>query len=229
MLTSMLRTTYPYYLANEARRREHRSRRHRQVHRRGRDPGRAWPMPTAIDAAIAAAVDSRRSRWRRCRPTSARQILNHCVDRHFEERADELADALCIEAGKPIKDSRGEVYAPDRHVSHRGRGIGPDRRRGDEPGDFATRARLSRHVQAGADRPLFVHFAVQFPAQSGRPQGRPGDRRRLPVRAEARQPHADRSPDHRRSARRNRSAARAPSRSCPATATAPICSPPTIA
>jgi len=36
------------------------------------------------------------------------QVLQHCV-RRFEERADELAMALCIEAGKPIKDSRGEV------------------------------------------------------------------------------------------------------------------------
>lgn len=36
------------------------------------------------------------------------QVLNHCVER-FTERADELADILCIEAGKPIKDARGEV------------------------------------------------------------------------------------------------------------------------
>ena len=36
------------------------------------------------------------------------QILEHCVAR-FRERSDELAYALCIEAGKPIKDSKGEV------------------------------------------------------------------------------------------------------------------------
>ena len=42
-------------------------------------------------------------------PAYERQaILNHCVTR-FTERAEELAQALCIEAGKPIKDSRGEV------------------------------------------------------------------------------------------------------------------------
>lgn len=35
-------------------------------------------------------------------------ILDHCVKR-FREREDELAQALCIEAGKPINDSRGEV------------------------------------------------------------------------------------------------------------------------
>jgi acyl-CoA reductase-like NAD-dependent aldehyde dehydrogenase len=36
------------------------------------------------------------------------QTLEHCVDR-FTQRAEELAQVLCIEAGKPIKDSRGEV------------------------------------------------------------------------------------------------------------------------
>ena len=36
------------------------------------------------------------------------QILEHCVTR-FRERSDELAYALCVEAGKPIKDSKGEV------------------------------------------------------------------------------------------------------------------------
>ncbi len=42
-------------------------------------------------------------------PSYQRQeILNHCVSR-FKERAEELAQALCLEAGKPIKDSRGEV------------------------------------------------------------------------------------------------------------------------
>jgi len=35
-------------------------------------------------------------------------VLMHCVKR-FTERFDELAHALCIEAGKPIRDSRGEV------------------------------------------------------------------------------------------------------------------------
>ena len=35
-------------------------------------------------------------------------VLQHCVDR-FTERADELSEALCVEAGKPIKDARGET------------------------------------------------------------------------------------------------------------------------
>jgi acyl-CoA reductase-like NAD-dependent aldehyde dehydrogenase len=35
-------------------------------------------------------------------------VLMHCVAR-FKERFDELAYALCVEAGKPIKDAEGEV------------------------------------------------------------------------------------------------------------------------
>lgn len=42
-------------------------------------------------------------------PAYERQdVLTHCVDR-FRSRREELALALCIEAGKPIKDARGEV------------------------------------------------------------------------------------------------------------------------
>jgi acyl-CoA reductase-like NAD-dependent aldehyde dehydrogenase len=36
------------------------------------------------------------------------RILNHCIER-FQQRANEFAEILCIEAGKPIKDARGEV------------------------------------------------------------------------------------------------------------------------
>ncbi|WP_081770151.1 aldehyde dehydrogenase family protein [Luteimonas huabeiensis] len=41
-------------------------------------------------------------------PDKRRDALEHCV-RRFEERFEELALALCIEAGKPIRDARGEV------------------------------------------------------------------------------------------------------------------------
>ena len=41
-------------------------------------------------------------------PDARRDVLEHCV-RRFRERQEELALALCIEAGKPIKDARGEV------------------------------------------------------------------------------------------------------------------------
>jgi acyl-CoA reductase-like NAD-dependent aldehyde dehydrogenase len=60
-----------------------------------------------IDRAIAKAVDAVEPL--REMPSYRRQeVLNHCVER-FEERFEELAMTLCIEAGKPIKDSRGEV------------------------------------------------------------------------------------------------------------------------
>ena len=60
-----------------------------------------------IDAGIEAATEAAEA----CAamPAYARQaVLEHCV-RRFRERADELAYALCIEAGKPIRDARGEV------------------------------------------------------------------------------------------------------------------------
>jgi acyl-CoA reductase-like NAD-dependent aldehyde dehydrogenase len=41
-------------------------------------------------------------------PDARLDVLEHCV-RRFTERFEELALALCIEAGKPIKDARGEV------------------------------------------------------------------------------------------------------------------------
>ena len=41
-------------------------------------------------------------------PYERQAILYHCIKR-FEERFEELAYCLCVEAGKPIKDARGEV------------------------------------------------------------------------------------------------------------------------
>ncbi len=60
-----------------------------------------------IDRAIGKAVEASAS-LRRMAPFERRAVLEHCI-RRFRERFDELADSLCIEAGKPIKDSRGEV------------------------------------------------------------------------------------------------------------------------
>jgi len=60
-----------------------------------------------IDAGIQGAVDAAEPMARM--PSYARQdVLRHCVQR-FRERFDELAYALCVEAGKPIKDAEGEV------------------------------------------------------------------------------------------------------------------------
>ncbi len=61
----------------------------------------------AVDRAIAAAVEAT-GPMRRFKPHQRQAVLMHCVSR-FTERAEELALALCIEAGKPIKDARGEV------------------------------------------------------------------------------------------------------------------------
>ncbi len=55
-------------------------------------------------AACAAAAPA----MRRLAAYERRDVLLHCVER-FEERAEELAQLLCTEAGKPIRDSRGEV------------------------------------------------------------------------------------------------------------------------
>ncbi len=63
--------------------------------------------PQTIDRAIAATVEAAPA-MREMPPYARQAVLQHCVDR-FSERRDELAQALCVEAGKPIKDSRGEV------------------------------------------------------------------------------------------------------------------------
>ncbi len=57
----------------------------------------------AIDAAVKAQIELNKM------PAFKKQeILEHCINR-FKERFDELAYALCIEAGKPINDAKGEV------------------------------------------------------------------------------------------------------------------------
>lgn len=60
-----------------------------------------------IAAGIAAAVEAAEP-MARMAAYERQAVLHHCVKR-FRERFDELAFALCVEAGKPIKDSEGEV------------------------------------------------------------------------------------------------------------------------
>lgn len=67
----------------------------------------ALATPDVIDEAIAGAVRAAEP-MARLASYEKRDVLDHCV-RRFEERKDELAHALCIEAGKPIADSEGEV------------------------------------------------------------------------------------------------------------------------
>lgn len=63
--------------------------------------------PTVIDQGIAGCVAAAKP-LAVMPPYERQNILNHCVNR-FTERFDELAISLCVEAGKPIKDARGEV------------------------------------------------------------------------------------------------------------------------
>lgn len=67
----------------------------------------ALATPDVIDAAIAGAVRAVEP-MARLASYEKRDVLDHCVGR-FRERFDELAYALCVEAGKPIADAEGEV------------------------------------------------------------------------------------------------------------------------
>ena len=102
----MLKNTYPYYLANDA----VYANTDLEIYNKfsGQLATRvAMADKDTIDQAIEAA--NKASKAMAKMPAYQRQdILNHCVKR-FSERAEELAQALCIEAGKPIKDARGEV------------------------------------------------------------------------------------------------------------------------
>lgn len=102
----MIREQYPYYLANKP----------VQANQdlvvtdkfTGKPAARvALADSRAIDAAIGAAVEAAEP-MRRLAAYQRQDVLYHCVKR-FTERQEELATLLCIEAGKPIKDSKAEV------------------------------------------------------------------------------------------------------------------------
>ncbi len=67
----------------------------------------ALATPDVIEEAIAGAVRAAEP-MARLASYERQDVLSHCVAR-FRERFDELAYALCVEAGKPIKDAEGEV------------------------------------------------------------------------------------------------------------------------
>lgn len=67
----------------------------------------ALATPEVIDEAIAGAVQAAEP-MARLASYEKQGVLDHCVGR-FRERFDELAYALCVEAGKPIRDAEGEV------------------------------------------------------------------------------------------------------------------------
>jgi acyl-CoA reductase-like NAD-dependent aldehyde dehydrogenase len=102
----MLQDTYPFFLANEP------SSPNNDLVVADKFTGEvatrvALADAATIDAGIAGTVEAAKT-MRKMPPYERQAILNHCVQR-FTERFDELAMCLCIEAGKPIKDSRGEV------------------------------------------------------------------------------------------------------------------------
>jgi acyl-CoA reductase-like NAD-dependent aldehyde dehydrogenase len=67
----------------------------------------ALATPDIIEEGIAGAVAATEP-MARMASYERQNVLQHCVNR-FEERFDELAYALCVEAGKPIKDAEGET------------------------------------------------------------------------------------------------------------------------
>jgi len=102
----MLKKTYPYYLANKA------VPANTDLDVRDKYTGKratrvAYADGATVRKAIVAAHKAREA-MAEFAPDQRRAVLEHCVQR-FGERQEELALALCIEAGKPIKDSRGEV------------------------------------------------------------------------------------------------------------------------
>ena len=102
----MLQAQYPYYLANKA------VQANSDLDVTDKYSGEvatrvAMADAATIDQAIEASVKAA-GPMAQVPPYERQDILNHCVKR-FEERFEEFAMALCIEAGKPINDARGEV------------------------------------------------------------------------------------------------------------------------
>jgi acyl-CoA reductase-like NAD-dependent aldehyde dehydrogenase len=102
----MLQKTYPYYLGNEP------VTPNQDLEVTDKYSGEvATRVAMADEAAIERGIELAVEATEPMRELAAYQrqnILNHCVVR-FAERSEELAMALCIEAGKPINDARGEA------------------------------------------------------------------------------------------------------------------------
>lgn len=98
--------TYPYYLAGEA---VYANTDLKVTDKYSGEVAYEVPLatPDVLDEAIAAAEGAAEA-MRKMTVYERQAVLEHCVKR-FTERADELAEALCIEAGKPINDAKGEV------------------------------------------------------------------------------------------------------------------------
>ncbi len=102
----MLKESYPYYLANRA---QSPNQDLEVIDKYSGEVATRVSLADsrAIDEAIGKAVLAQEP-MREMASYERQGILQHCVQR-FAERSEELAMALCVEAGKSIKDSRGEV------------------------------------------------------------------------------------------------------------------------
>ncbi len=102
----MLAKTYPYYLANRALAPNH------ALEVRDKFTGEVATRVAQADAAVLGEAIARAAAaaepMRRLAAYERQNVLQHLVDR-CRERTEEFAEALCIEAGKPIRDARGEA------------------------------------------------------------------------------------------------------------------------
>lgn len=102
----MLAKRYPYYLANQP------VAANADLDVLDKYSGKRATRVAMADAATVrkaiVAAHKARGAMAEFPPDARRDVLEHCV-RRFGDRFDELAMALCIEAGKPIRDARGEV------------------------------------------------------------------------------------------------------------------------
>lgn len=101
-----MKTIYPYYLANAAKQPNS------DLEVTDKFTGEVIFRTAIADKnAISEAIEAAKNAELEMKhlPSFVKQrILNHCISR-FTERAEEFAHVLCLEAGKPIKDARGEV------------------------------------------------------------------------------------------------------------------------
>jgi acyl-CoA reductase-like NAD-dependent aldehyde dehydrogenase len=102
----MLAKTYPYYLANRPVAPNH------ALEVRDKFTGEVATRVAQADAAVLGEAIARAAAaaepMRRLAAYERQNVLQHLVDR-CRERIEEFAEALCIEAGKPIRDARGEA------------------------------------------------------------------------------------------------------------------------
>ena len=102
----MLRQEYPFYLANQP----HQPNSDLEVEDKytGKPAARVARADAEVLSRAIAQASEAAEPMRRMHAYQRQAALLHLVDR-CKERADELAEGLCVEAGKPIQHARGEV------------------------------------------------------------------------------------------------------------------------